>query len=283
MRNLRSVLTLKRLLTAAAFLSLVFVAGCDEYVQVTRDHDAHIVKGATWAWRPVVVLLAARENRSGDNRPVTSRDDLTRTPRNQPAPRVPDANDEVVRQRVRDAIAQTLTSKGLKQVSDPAAADFLIDYKFAVNRHNATVPVGYPGAYPGLVCGPYRCWDSWGLWPCVRRLRKHSLPRRDDRLRLCAASEQAPGLPRCWPKTGEARCFLTYPGRYQQPCSSFAWRFEAKQEVESFGTRFQSQRGTGIPARLCPVLHLAETKAAARRPRRYSGCRRIPCRWPPSA
>jgi hypothetical protein len=171
MRNLRSVLSPKRLLTAAAFLSLVFIAGCDEYVQVTRDHDAHIVKGATWAWRPVVEEATfARDNRSADNRtadnrPVTSRDDLTRTPRNQPSARVPDPNDEVVRQRVRDAIALTLTSKGLNQVSDPGAADFLIDYKFAVNRHNATVPVGYPGAYPGLVCGPYRCWDSWGYGP----------------------------------------------------------------------------------------------------------------------
>ena len=131
MRNLRSVLSPKRLLTAAAFLSLVFVAGCDEYVQVTRDHDAHIVKGATWAWRPVVEEApVARDNRSGDNRPVdnrpvTSRDDLTRTPRNQPAAGVPDPNDELVRQRVRDAIALTLTAKGLKQTSDPATAGFL--------------------------------------------------------------------------------------------------------------------------------------------------------------
>jgi hypothetical protein len=166
MQNLRSVLTLKRLLTAAAFLSLVFVAGCDEYVQVTRDRDVRIAKGATWAWRPAVEEAAvARDNRTADNRPVTSRDDLARTPRNQPAPRVPDPNDEVVRQRVKDAIAQTLGSKGLKQVNDPATADFLIDYKFAVNRHNAAVPVGYPGAYPGLVCGPFRCWESWGYGP----------------------------------------------------------------------------------------------------------------------
>jgi hypothetical protein len=115
MRNSRSVLTLKRLLTAAAFLSLVFVAGCDEYVQVTRDRDVRIAKGATWAWRPAVEEAAvARDNRTADNRPVTSRDDLTRTPRNQPAARVPDPNDEVVRQRVKDAIAQTLTSKGFK-------------------------------------------------------------------------------------------------------------------------------------------------------------------------
>jgi hypothetical protein len=107
----------------------------------------------------------ARDNRTADNRPVTSRDDLTRTPRNQPAARVPDPNDEVVRQRVKDAIAQTLTAKGFKQVSDPAAADFLVDYKFAVNRQNAAVPVAYPGAFPGLVCGPFRCWESWGYGP----------------------------------------------------------------------------------------------------------------------
>ena len=89
----------------------------------------------------------------------------TRATRNQPVSRVPDPNDEVVRGRVRTAIEQTLTSKGFKQVSDPGAADFLVDYKFAVNRHSATVPVGYGGGYPGLVCGPYRCWESWGYGP----------------------------------------------------------------------------------------------------------------------
>jgi len=25
----------------------------------------------------------------------------------------------------------------------------------------------YPGAYPGLVCGPYRCWEGWGYGPAV--------------------------------------------------------------------------------------------------------------------
>jgi len=166
MRNSRSVLTLKRLLTAAALLSLIFVAGCDEYVQVTRDRDVRIARNATWAWRPAVEeAAAARDTRPVDNRPVTSRDDIRRDQRAQPARRDPDANDEVVRGRVKTAIEQALTSKGFKQVNDPAAADFLVDYKFAVNRHNATVPVGYPGAYPGLVCGPFRCWESWGYGP----------------------------------------------------------------------------------------------------------------------
>jgi len=166
MRNLHSVSTPKRFLTAAAFLSLILVTGCDEYVQVTRDRDVRIARNATWAWRPAVEEAAeARNTRPADNRPVTSRDDLRRAERAQPARRDPDANDEVVRGRVKTAIEETLTSKGFKQVSDPAAADFLVDYKFAVNRQNATVPVGYGGAYPGLVCGPFRCWESWGYGP----------------------------------------------------------------------------------------------------------------------
>jgi hypothetical protein len=166
MRNLHSGSTPKRLLTAGAFLSLIFVVGCDEYVQVTRDRDVRIARNAAWAWRPAVEeAAAARDTRPVDSRPVISRDDIRRDQRAQPARRDPDANDEVVRGRVKTAIEQVLTSKGFKQVSDPAAADFLVDYKFAVNRHNATVPVGYAGAYPGLVCGPFRCWESWGYGP----------------------------------------------------------------------------------------------------------------------
>jgi len=164
MRNLRPVRTTRRLLTAAAFVSLIFVAGCDEYVQVTRDRDVRIAKGATWAWRPAVEETpAAPGSRTGDNRPVISRDEVSRA-RTAP-PRPADPNDEVVRGRVKTAIEQHLNSKGFKQVSDPATADFLVDYKFAVNRGNAAVPVAYPGAYPGLVCGPFRCWDSWGYGP----------------------------------------------------------------------------------------------------------------------
>jgi hypothetical protein len=170
MGNLDSVSAAKRLLAAGAFLSLLFVAGCDDRVLITRDRDVRIPKNATWAWRPAVEEAPAprenrSENRTNDNRPVVSRDEPTRASRNQPVSRVPDPNDEVVRGRVKTAIEQTLTSKGFKQVSDPAAADFLVDYKFAVNRHSATVPVGYGGGYPGLVCGPFRCWESWGYGP----------------------------------------------------------------------------------------------------------------------
>jgi len=171
MQNVR-IFNAKRLLTAAAFLSLLFLAGCDEHVQITRDHDVRIPKHATWAWRPAVE--EARNTPppsapSGDNRPVISRDEPTGRPtnsgpRNRPAAsREPSAEDEVVRQKVKSAIEQTLASKGFQQV-DPAQAEFLVDYKFAVRRFNETVPAAY-GGYPGLVCGPFRCWTGWGYGP----------------------------------------------------------------------------------------------------------------------
>jgi hypothetical protein len=163
----------KRLLAAAAFLPLILVAGCDEHVQITRDHDVRIPKHATWAWRPAVEEARNTPPPSAPNagnRPVISRDTLSGPPANpgprtRPAPsREPSAEDEVVRQRVKGAIEQTLASKGFQQV-DPAQADFLVDYKFAVRRFNETVPAVYGGGYPGLVCGPFRCWAGWGYGP----------------------------------------------------------------------------------------------------------------------
>jgi len=127
---------LKRLLTAAAIVGVVFLVGCDEYVHIVRDHDIRIPKHATWAWRP------AEEARN------------TPPPATAPA-REPSAEDDVMRQKVKTAIEQTLASKGFQQ-TDPAQAEFLVDYKFAVRRQSETVPAY--GGYPGLVCGPFRCW-----------------------------------------------------------------------------------------------------------------------------
>src|ERR1700752_1139776 len=144
------------LLVAASCWVGFAIAGCADHVQITRDPDVRIAKGMTWAWGPA----EARATR--DNRPVVSRD-VTR--RGEPVNREVDPNADIVRDRVKNAIAQTLTSKGLTQVSDPATADFLADYHFAVERRNATVPVAYPGGYPGLVCGPYGCYDGWDWGP----------------------------------------------------------------------------------------------------------------------
>jgi hypothetical protein len=143
-------------LAVTALLFGFLLAGCDDYVQITRDPDVRIPKLATWAWRPAPEPSKARER---DSRPVVSRDVISR---NETAERDVDANSEAARQKVKTAIEQTLASKGLQQISDPAAADFLVDYHFAVERRNARVPVAY-GGYPGLVCGPYGCWSGgWG-------------------------------------------------------------------------------------------------------------------------
>jgi len=77
---------------------------------------------------------------------------------------IPDPDQEAIRVRVRTAIEQQLKEKGFTQVSDPAAADFLVDYHVAVRGHNVQVVRGYSG-YPGLVCGPFGCSNSWGWGP----------------------------------------------------------------------------------------------------------------------
>jgi hypothetical protein len=167
MRNLHPSIATKRLLSVAAVLSLILVAGCDERVRVTRDRDVRIPKHATWAWRPAVQEPApARDAARRDDRPVISRDTLSRNQSpNRIAEREPNADDELMRGKVKAAIEEQMTKKGFTQVSDPAAAEFLVDYKFAVQRHNETVPAVYGGAYPGLVCGPFRCWSGWGYGP----------------------------------------------------------------------------------------------------------------------
>ncbi len=147
------------LLAAVCLFGLV-AAGCDDHVQVTRAPDVRIAKGATWAWTPAPELAAAR-----DSRKVLSRDVISRNDQREEPVRDNTAENNIVQDRVKQAIQQSLMSKGLKQVSDPAAADFLVDYHFAVEKRNATVQTVYPGAYPGLVCGPYGCYRGWGYGP----------------------------------------------------------------------------------------------------------------------
>ena len=145
------------LIAVSALLSALLLAGCDEYVQITRDPDVPIHKLATWAWRP------AEQANARDSRAVISRDMISR---DETVVRDSDADNEMVRQRVKTAIEQTLASKGLTQISNAQAADFLVDYHFAVERRNVTVPAAY-GGYPGVVCGPYGCWQSWGWGPAA--------------------------------------------------------------------------------------------------------------------
>lgn len=145
------------LLAAAIVLCGLGLAGCDEHVEIIRDRDIPVLKHQTWAWRPTPARKEAK-----NERPVISRDVIggrtTPTMEQDPA-------NETVRQELRTAIERHLTDKGLTQVSDPAAADFLVDYHFAMRRRNVTVQRVYPGGYPGLVCGPFGCWQGWGYGP----------------------------------------------------------------------------------------------------------------------
>jgi len=145
------------LLATSILLGGLWLAGCDEHVETIRNRDVSVLKHQTWAWRPAP---ARKEPRS--ERPVVSRDVLGGR---ETVAAESNAVNETVRQELRAAIERQLAEKGLKQVSDPEAADFLVDYRFAMRRHNVTVERVYPGAYPGLVCGPFGCWEGWGYGP----------------------------------------------------------------------------------------------------------------------
>src|ERR1700719_1245706 len=148
---------------------LVF-AGCDEHVDVVRDHSVRIPKHATWAWRPDTAEKKDKDDRS--SRDVISRDVISDDGRSETISRDPRSDNETLRLAIRTDIEQEMRSKGFKQVADPAAAQFLADYHFAIRRHTAAEGGGYPegggyrGGYPGFVCGPFGCWASytWGYW-----------------------------------------------------------------------------------------------------------------------
>ena len=147
---------------AAVLLGGMVLAGCDDNsVEVLRDPDIRIAKGMTWAWRPMTPPPQGAQ-RSGDNRPVVSRDVITPNAPPQHLESNRDWNTEANRDTLKLAIEHALKGKGLVQVPDPASADFLVDYHVAVKTQRATV--GYAG-YPGLVCGPYGCWSGWGWGP----------------------------------------------------------------------------------------------------------------------
>jgi len=159
--GLLGALRSKALLPCVAVLAgAALLAGCDEHIVVDRDPSVRIQKGMTWAWRP---QPSQQEARSEGGRRVVSRDVIT--PRgDRPEREFPRENsgNDIVHTRTRIAIEQTLKSKGLTQVSDPAAADFLVDYQVGVQGRRGRV--AEPVNPPVLVCGYYGCWQSWGYW-----------------------------------------------------------------------------------------------------------------------
>ena len=160
--------TASAVLMAGLLAGGLFLSGCDDNVEILRDPDIRVVKGMTWAWRPVNEPEGGRRAAEG-GRGAVSRDVITPS---EQAPRAPrqrlesnrDWNTEANRDTLKAAIAKNLQKKGLTQASDPAAADFWVDYHVAVRTQNATVERVYPG-YPGVACGPYGCWSGWGWGP----------------------------------------------------------------------------------------------------------------------
>ena len=154
---------LRLLLLGILALACVSVfAGCDDHVVVDRDPSVRIQKGMTWAWRP---QPQAQETRNEGGRKVISRDVIPQ--RNGPSrqrefPNYGDPQKDIVHTRTRIAIEQTMAAKGLTQATDPAAADFLVDYQVGIQNRRERVAV--PVDSPVLVCGYRGCWQSWGYW-----------------------------------------------------------------------------------------------------------------------
>jgi len=154
---------------AAILFAGLFVAGCNERIVTFRDTAIPIPKHATWAWRPMPAAPAAQArnnggNNGGDNRRVTSRDVIDPQQQQQqrgPVVREPDPSTDTARLEARQAIEKDMAKKGFVHVEDPGAADFLVDFHVAVHLQNVTVARGY-GGYPGVVCGPYGCYNGWG-------------------------------------------------------------------------------------------------------------------------
>src|SRR5689334_13982385 len=113
----------------------LFLSGCDDNVEIIRDPDIHVVKGMTWAWRPINEPEGGRRSAEG-SRGVVSRDAITPGTQSPQAPRQRlesnrDWNTEANRDTLKAAIAKNLQKRGLTQATDPATADFWVDYHVA--------------------------------------------------------------------------------------------------------------------------------------------------------
>lgn len=162
-----------------AVVAAVLLAGCDDHITVLRNPEVPIHKQMTWAWQP-----ERPPTRTRSDRPVISRDVIE--------PAEVDVHGALVRDILKNAIENTLDRKGLVEVSDPKAADFLVAYHVGVQRKNVTLRTVEPYRYPTVVCGYWRCWNSWdwGYWgPPEVRYRNYrfsvgtlvvDLVRRDD-------------------------------------------------------------------------------------------------------
>src|ERR1700682_6389425 len=108
------------LLGALVASGLVF-EGCDEHVDVVRDHSVRISKHATWPWRPDNEEKKDKDNAT--SRAVMSRDVISDDGRSETISRDPRSDNETLRLAIRTDLEQEMRSKGFKQIDDPGAAE----------------------------------------------------------------------------------------------------------------------------------------------------------------
>jgi hypothetical protein len=137
---------------AVVLLAAAGLSGCDDRVYYDRNPTVAVRKGMTWAWRPLGPPPAS-------DRRVVSRDIMNGPDRQYR--RDASWENDVTHNRIAGAIEVNLNSKGLRQVNDPAQADFLVDFQYGVERRRERVATPVYGG--GLVCGYYGCWNGfWG-------------------------------------------------------------------------------------------------------------------------
>lgn len=93
-----------------------------------------------------------------------------------PHTRIYESPNPLVVQRAHDAIQEALTTKGYRLVSDPADADFVVD--FTIGARERTDLYSYPAPYggPWVWAGPY-WWGApyWGSEVNVHRYREGTI------------------------------------------------------------------------------------------------------------
>jgi hypothetical protein len=143
-----------------------------------------IPKHATWAWRPDTGEKKDKDAASHD-RDVISRDVISDDGRSETISRDPRSDNETLRLAIRTDIEQEMRSKGFKQVDDPATAEFVADYHFAIRRHCCwgRLSQGDIAAAIRLLCAVRLVMGvhTWGYW-AGHMATGIELPRRHDRV-----------------------------------------------------------------------------------------------------
>ncbi|MFO1380501.1 MAG: DUF4136 domain-containing protein [Chitinivorax sp.] len=131
--------------SATLSLLLLGAAGCST-ADISADHSTAIPisAGATFVWATATQPPPASgkiENADFDN--------------------------DIVRQRIQDAIDGELQHQGLAPATDPANADFVVSYHIGVSRkQSVTASPEMTTIMPMLHCSARHCWSglSWGYW-----------------------------------------------------------------------------------------------------------------------